>query len=128
MDNTTHNVIYSYTREQAIEDGVLVDLTKETQEPGLKLPVAMSAGLYHEYVKPPEALNAQGQSISGRLHDVFMMLRFAAKDRWDGSRVEFEGLFKIDEGPSFKEVQCVAAVEEDSDGILCSNCSTMNPK
>lgn len=119
MDNTNYIVIYSYTREQAIADGILVDLTKEAQEAGFKIPVALSAGLYHEYVKPPEALEAQSQSISGRLHDVFMMLRFAAKDRWDGSRVEFEVLFQMDEGPSFEKVQCVAAVEGDSNGNPC---------
>jgi len=119
MNNKDSNVIYSYTREQAIADGVLVDLTQEAQKTGFKIPVALSAGLYHEYVEPPKALEAQGQSLSGRLHDVFMMLRFAAKDRWDGLRVEFEVLFQMDEGPSFKKVQCVAAVEGDSKGNPC---------
>jgi len=118
MNDKDFNIIYSYTREQAIKDGVLVDLTKEAQEAGFKIPVAMSAGLYHEYIKPPKALEAQGQSLSGRLNDIFLMLRFAAKDRWDGSRVYFEVLFQMDEGPSFKKVQCVVAVEGDSNGIL----------
>ncbi len=119
MNDNDLNVIYSYTREQAIEDGVLVDLTKEAQEAGFKIPVAMSAGLYHEYVKPSEALEAEGQSFQGRLHDVFMMLRFSAGNRWNGSRVEFEVLFQVGEGPSFKKVGCVAAVEGDSNGNPC---------
>ena len=38
-------------------------------------------------------------------------LPYTAQDRWDGSRVYFEVLFQMDEGPSFKKVQCVAAVE-----------------
>lgn len=118
MNDKDFNVIYSYTREQAIADGVLIDVTGQAKV-YFKIPVALSAGLYHEYVKTPEALEAQGQSISGRLHDLFMMLRFAAKDRWDGSRVEFEVLFQMGEGPSFEKVKCVAAVEGDSSGNPC---------
>lgn len=119
MDDKDFNVIYSYTREQAIEDGVLVDLTREAQESGFKIPVAMSSGLYFRYVKPSKALEAEGQSVQARLNDVFLLLRFAAKDRWDGSRVEFEVLFQVGEGPSFQKVSCVAAVEGDSDGNPC---------
>ena len=33
-------VIYSYTRKQAIEDGVLVDLTEWSKETGFTIPVA----------------------------------------------------------------------------------------
>lgn len=118
MNDKDFNVIYSYTREQAIDDGVLIDVSGQANA-YFKIPVALSAGLYHEYVKPPEILATQGQSLSGRLHDVFMMLSFAAKDRWDGSRVEFQVLFQMDEGPSFEKVQCVAAVEGDSNGNPC---------
>jgi type I site-specific restriction endonuclease len=32
------DVIYSYTRKQAIEDGVLVDITEMAKEAGIKYP------------------------------------------------------------------------------------------
>lgn len=35
-----------YTREQAIEDGVLVDVTELAQETGFKIPVAFTAALW----------------------------------------------------------------------------------
>ena len=119
MDGNEFSVIYTFTREDAIESGALVDLTKEAEQAGFKIPVAMSAGLYHEYVKPSEELEAAGQSFEGRLHDVLMMLRYAAKDRWDGTRVEFEVLFQVEKTPSFKKVLCIAAVEGDSNGNPC---------
>ena len=34
-------VIYAYTRAQAIEDGVLADVTETAKEAGFKLPVAV---------------------------------------------------------------------------------------
>ena len=37
------NVIYSYTRKQAIEDGVLVDITDVAKEAGIKYPVAITS-------------------------------------------------------------------------------------
>src|ERR1019366_7436165 len=37
------DVIYSYTRKQAIEDGVLVDITEMAKEAGIKYPVAITS-------------------------------------------------------------------------------------
>src|SRR4051812_27741843 len=35
-------VIFAYTRKQAIEDGVLVDVTETAKEAGFKIPVALT--------------------------------------------------------------------------------------
>lgn len=59
---------------------------------------------------PPAGRDGEGQSVEDRLHDVFMMTLYAAKDLWDGSRVCFEVLFQMREGPRFEKVQCVAIV------------------
>lgn len=40
-----------YSQDVSLAGGVLVDLTKEASEAGGKIPVDMSTGLYHEYVK-----------------------------------------------------------------------------
>ena len=37
-------VIYSYTRKQAIEDGVLVDITEMAKEAGIKLSLLTTFG------------------------------------------------------------------------------------
>ncbi|WP_338669393.1 DUF6573 family protein [Pseudodesulfovibrio methanolicus] len=109
-------LIYSYSRKQAIEDGVLIDVTDQANETGFKVPVAISDHLYNGYIVPPDGLDGEGQSISGRLRDVLLMTFYAAKVRWDGERVYFEVLFLMGEGPRFEKVQCVAIVGPGDEG------------
>ncbi len=45
------DTIYSYTRAQAIEDGVLVDATDMAQEAGIHLPVAVSQAVWDQYIE-----------------------------------------------------------------------------
>ncbi len=116
MDDQGFNIIYSYTRSQAIADGVLIDVTDQANETGFKVPVAISDHLYNGYIVPPNGLDGEGQSISGRLHDVLLMTFYAAKVRWDGERVYFEVLFLMGGGPRFEKVQCVAIVGPGDEG------------
>lgn len=72
-------VIYSYTRAQAIEDGVLIDVSERGKEAGIKYPVAVTSAVWNEYVEVPEGMEAEGQSIDGRLWDVLFMFTYAAR-------------------------------------------------
>ena len=72
-------VIFSYTRAQAIEDGVLIDLTEWAKETGFKIPVACTATVWNKYIVPTEGTKALGQSERGRAHDVLWMLFVAIK-------------------------------------------------
>ena len=67
-------VIFSYTRAQAIEDGVLVDLTAWAKETGFRIPVACTSTVWHGYIVPPEGTKELGQSERGRGHDLLWML------------------------------------------------------
>ena len=67
-------VIFSYTRAQAIEDGVLVDLTEWAAETGFKIPVACTSTVWHSYIVPPEGTKDLGQSERGRAHDLLWIL------------------------------------------------------
>lgn len=67
-------VVFSYTRRQAIEDGVLVDLTEWARETGFRIPVACTATVWHQYIAPPEGTRALGQSERGRAHDLLWLL------------------------------------------------------
>lgn len=75
--NTAENmkVIYAYTRKQAITDGVLVDAGPMANEAGIKFPVALTQGVYGEYVEVPDGV--EGQDVAGRLWDILWMLRHA---------------------------------------------------
>jgi hypothetical protein len=68
-------VIYAYTRKQAIADGVQVDVTKTAQEAGIKFPVFITRGVFESYVAVPEGVT--GQDEAGRLWDIIWMTRFA---------------------------------------------------
>ena len=86
-------VIFSYTRAQAIEDGVLVDLTEWAKELGFRHPVACTAAVWNGYVVPPEQLRPLGQSERGRGHDLLWMLLCAIRRSSRDDRVAFEVLF-----------------------------------
>lgn len=83
-------VIYSYTRKQAIEDGVLVDVTKTANEAGIKLPTALTRAVYEQYVTVPPEMKGL-QDASGRLWDILWMFSCAVRaDRVEGAEGHFE--------------------------------------
>jgi len=68
-------VVYSYTRAQAVADGVQVEVTKVAQEAGIKHPMFLTRAVYDSFVTVPEGVT--GQDEAGRLWDVVWMTRFA---------------------------------------------------
>jgi len=69
--------IYIYTRKQAIEDGVLIDVTETAKEAGFKVPVAVTCTL-HEIINTVSKKSYQ--SFEGRLWDVLYMGALAARN------------------------------------------------
>jgi len=94
METIFGPVISSYTRAQAIDDGVLVDVSEMAQEAGIKWPVAVTARLWG-LIEPSEVEQSFGQSIDGRLWDVLCMLRFAIRS--SNSREIFYDVIFADE-------------------------------
>lgn len=72
-------VIYEYNKKQAIEDGVLIDITDtaEVQEAGFKIPVCITNKV-HALLQVPEKLKGI-QDYTGRLWDVCFMSSNAAR-------------------------------------------------
>lgn len=73
--NDDFEMIHSYSRRQAIADGVLIDVTETAREAGFTIPVAVTAAVFQQYVKVPDGVTAQDER--GRLWDIVFMLRFA---------------------------------------------------
>ncbi len=79
--NTNYNespfgeVIYAYSRSQAVADGVQVDVTKTAQEAGIQFPMFLTRAVFDQYVAVPPGVT--GQDEAGRLWDVVWMTRFA---------------------------------------------------
>ncbi|WP_043640681.1 DUF6573 family protein [Desulfovibrio sp. TomC] len=100
MANEDFNVIYSYSRKQAIEDGILVDVTEEAKAHGFKVHTVVTDNLYHRYIEVPTGLQAEGQSTVGRLHDVLVLALFAARSSKGTDRVYFKVDFLMEPGRS----------------------------
>lgn len=70
--------ISSYTRAQAIADGVLIDVSTTAREAGIVWPVALTSAAWADCVEWTDADEKRkgysGQSESGRLWDVCWML------------------------------------------------------
>ena len=81
-------VIYSYTRAQAVADGVQVEVSKVAAEAGIKFPVFITRTVFDSFVAVPEGVS--GQDEAGRLWDIVWMLRFAIRKTQHGqSRLPF---------------------------------------
>ncbi len=94
-------VIFSYTRQQAIEDGVLVDLSTWAKEEGYSIPVACTSALWHGWIVPPDTARAMGQCERGRAHDVLWLLLCAIRRCPKGTDLlYFEVLFQQSPGRS----------------------------
>lgn len=75
--------ISTYTRQQALEDGQLIDVSTAAREAGIVWPVAMTSAVWADCVEWTDADEARkgytGQSESGRLWDVVWMLSLAVR-------------------------------------------------
>ena len=75
------NVIFRYTRQQALEDGVLIDVSAMAREAGFALPVALTAAAWADAVAWNAVDNERQayQDESGRLWDVLFMAAHAIR-------------------------------------------------
>jgi hypothetical protein len=80
-------IISSYSRAQAIEDGVLVDVSETAREMGIKFPTAVTTAVWSRYCEDPDKI--PGQDVKGRLWDVLWMFRQTAR-KTDGPHLQFK--------------------------------------
>lgn len=88
----TQAYIYSYTRQDALEDGSLIDVTTMAKEAGFKFPVAVTSAVWNGYIQPSS--EAIGQSINGRLWDTLCMAAQAGK-KVQGGMMFFSVIFVL---------------------------------
>lgn len=90
--------IHSYSREQAIADGLLVDVTDMAREAGFRFPVTLTASVWADCVAWGEEDNRRQtyQDEQGRLWDVLWMAFLAAR-RGSGDTLAFQ-LYRVIRG------------------------------
>jgi hypothetical protein len=86
-DSLFRDFIYRFTRAQAIEDGMLIDVTETAREAGIAFPTALTAAVWERCVAVPE--EAPCQDEAGRLWDVLTVLRFTIARSRGGRQVNF---------------------------------------
>ena len=109
------DIIYSYTRKQALEDGVLIDVTETAKEAGFVVPVAVTNGLYAEYIEPSESLKNLGQTTNGSLWDVLFMLHLKIHNCPKANTVIYTVAFEKENGMT-DEINLKAVIDGGDDG------------
>ena len=88
-------VIFSYTRAQAIADRALIDVTPTAAEAGFRFPMAVTGGLMAAIETIPQQYSHE--DIQGRLWDVLLMASLSARRAKPGcSRIAFEVILHIE--------------------------------
>jgi hypothetical protein len=85
---TEADVVHSYSRAEALEDGQLVDVTDNARRAGIKMPVAVTAAVYGLCIEVPPS-RARLEDVGGRTHDIVWLLRCAIARKPNGRRVDF---------------------------------------
>ena len=105
-------IIHSYSRAEAIRDGVLLDVTEIAKQFRFRYPVAVTSNLYHTYIVPNEDLGKSGETIENRLGLVFAELFYAIKGISNNnpqSRIQFSVEFLMDAiNDEFEEIDLIA--------------------
>lgn len=82
------DLIHSYSRTQAIEDGVLIDVSELAREAGLIVPVSVTQGVWSNVVVPPQKAKEQGEDETGMLWDILYIASRKIKEA-TGSEILF---------------------------------------
>jgi hypothetical protein len=86
-ENPFGETIYSYSRKQAFEDGVLVDLTCfDSIRQHWKYPFACTAAVWAIL---EEALHVPGQDVVGICHDLSTMAKLAIHQNQGSEQIHF---------------------------------------
>ena len=105
-NNPFDEIIYSYTRAQAVADGVQVEVSKTAQEAGIRFPVFLTRTVYDSYVTVPPGVT--GQDEAGRLWDIVWMLRFAIQRSQPGMQRIPVALYVRNDNQAAKLVKLIA--------------------
>ncbi len=110
------DVIHRYTRKQAIEDGVLIDVSPTAKEAGIRYPTAVTSSVWVKFVQVPAGVQAQDER--GRLWDLIWMLRNGIRH----SRNETTAFFYLhvrNDNRTVKRYLLKAVCGPDDDGSPC---------
>ena len=119
-------IIYAYTRAQAIEDGVLVDVTETTAawRAGIKMPIALTATVYGACVEIVPEHEDAGEAVNDALHTLlFEFANTIRKEKRKGNRLGNTLFFTVPvarrgEEPKIVQLKSVVGPGDDRKPVL----------
>ena len=108
--NIFGEVVHTYTREQAMADGALIDVSQAAKEAGFRLPMAVTASVWADAVAWDGSVEEEccDQDESGRLWDLLFMAHHAAVRAREGAdRITFSWLRIPRGGREAEEVSAI---------------------
>ena len=122
MDNLHElfgDAIASYSRAQALKDGILVNVSSVAQEAGLKFPLALTRAVWGAYVEVQPGVI--GQDEAGRLWDIVYMLRVAIRRGMGGDSLRYQLHVRNDNReriPPLVTLKAVCGPGDDAEPVL----------
>jgi hypothetical protein len=114
------DLIHSYSRAEALADGVLIDVTETAREAGFRVPVALTSTVWSDCVAWTDEDSARVvyQDEAGRLWDVLWMALVAARRQPEASQLTYEMLRVRRDGtsPEPAKVRLVLDIGPGDDG------------
>jgi hypothetical protein len=114
---TKDDLLFAYSRADALADGVLVDVTTTAREAGIVYPVALTRAVWCRCVEVPEGV--EGQDEAGRLWDVLWMLRDAIGKAKPGTQLILYQLHVRNDSRRARPVTLKAVCGPADDGSPC---------
>jgi hypothetical protein len=105
-----------YTRAEAIEDGVLVDVSDTAREAGFRFPVAITRTAFDEHVDPdpmPHMTN-----MRGRLWDVLNILKFVIRANKKADTILFGVTLNTKEGKRLIPLKAVCGGGDHGEPVI----------
>lgn len=91
-----NNLIFAYTRQNAIDDGMIADLSElfhdEVRDAGIKIKLYATTSVYHKYIYLSQKAKEMGCDEKGRAWDLIFMSRPALKKAFHEGIAYFEFL------------------------------------
>ncbi len=116
MKEEQTNIVFAYSRAQAIADGVLIDTGEMAKEAGFRYSVALTAAAWQLCVAVPKACPWQDER--GRLWDVLNVLRVSSRNK-SSSGIEFSLLVQNDDtGPKLVTLQALCGPGDDLEPVI----------
>jgi len=116
MATEGNNLIFSYTRKEALEDGTLIDVSTQAKESGFKYPIAITSAVSAQLSK---GAGKDKEIYTARLNDVLLMLRIGIT-RIKGDTV----YFKVKVGRGLLALWAKCGPGDTADPVITIMCTT----